>query len=268
MPRRLLSDGVLDLTRTAVGEMLARYEGRRHLYPQATPRPPSPDLDHGYIRRKWLNVHYAEGCPRATMDIYLPNGGDGPFPVILFAHGGGYFTGRKDDYETCPPLEGLERGYAVCAIDYTLSGKAIFPRQIQGGKAAIRFIRANAAQYHLAPSTLIAWGMSAGANLVAMLAVTGDRHWPELEDFSMGWAGQPCLVDACMVWSCPTTFAMVDEQLAESGLSTEMVTTGDDYVSTWYYGMPLEEAPDLAALSNPETYITPAAPPFVIMHGR
>ncbi len=124
-------------------------------------------------------------------------------------------------------------------------------------------------------------GDERGANLAAMLALTSDRRWPELEDFRMGRAGQPCLVDACMVcagqpchvdacmvWSCPTTFAMVDEQLAESGLSTEMVTTGDDYVSTWYYGMPLEEAPDLAALSNPETYITPAAPPFVIMHGR
>ena len=86
------------------------------------------------------------------MDIYLPNDGDGPIPVILFAHGGGSFTGRKDDYETYPPLEGLKRGYAVCAIDYTLSGEALFPRQIQEGKAALRFIRANAAQYHLDPS--------------------------------------------------------------------------------------------------------------------
>ena len=110
-------------------------------------------------------------------------------------------------------------------------------------------------------------GDERGANLAAMLALTSDRRWPELEDFRMGWAGQPCLVDACMVWFCPTAFAMVDEQL-ESCLSTEMVTTGDDYVFAWYYGIPVEEAPDLAALSNPETYITPAAPPFVIMHGR
>lgn len=268
MSKDLVKDGVLDLTRTTVGEVLARYEGRRHLYPQATPRPPNPDLDHSYIRRKWLNVHYAEGCPRATMDIYLPNDGDGPFPVILFAHGGGYFTGRKDDYETYPPLEGLKRGYAVCAIDYTLSGEALFPRQIQEGKAAIRFIHEYAEHYRLDPSCIIAWGMSAGANLVAMLALTGDRRWPELEDLSMGWADQPCHVDACMVWFCPTTFAMVDEQLAESGLSTAMLTRGDDYVFAWYYGLPLEEAPDLAALSNPECYVTPEAPPFVIMHGR
>ncbi|MFO7696047.1 MAG: alpha/beta hydrolase [Anaerolineae bacterium] len=268
MTDTLVQDGVLDLRRTSVADVLARYEGRRHLYAQATTRPPNPDLNHGYIHRRWLNVPYAAGCPRAVMDICLPNDGEGPFPVILFAHGGGYFTGRKDDYETYPPLEGLKRGYALCAIDYTLSGEALFPRQIQEGKAAIRFVRANAARYHLDPSTLIAWGMSAGANLVAMLAVTGDRHWPELEDYAMGWADQPCLVDACMVWFCPTTFGKVDEQLSESGLSTPMITTGEDYVFAWYYGIPLEEAPDLAALSNPETYITPSAPPFVIMHGR
>jgi|GEM_PF-4892350 len=53
------------------------------------------------------------------MDIYLPNDGEGPFPMILFARGGGYFTGDKGDDETYPPIEGLKRGYAVCAINYT-----------------------------------------------------------------------------------------------------------------------------------------------------
>jgi acetyl esterase/lipase len=110
--------------------------------------------------------------------------------------------------------------------------------------------------------------MSAGANLVAMLAVTGHATFPELEDPAMGNADQPVHVDACMVWFCPTTFGSVAQQLAESGLSTGMVTSGEGYVLSWYMGIPVEQAPDLAALSNPETYITPAAPPFVIQHGR
>ncbi|MGI6367013.1 MAG: alpha/beta hydrolase fold domain-containing protein [Anaerolineae bacterium] len=268
MERKTVNEGVLDLTRTTPAAVLARYAGRRRLYPQSVMRATNPDLDHRYIRRKWLNVPYAQGCPRALMDIYLPNDGEGPFPVILFAHGGGYFTGRKDDYETYPPLEGLKRGYAVCAIDYTLSGEALFPRPLQEAKAAVRFIRANAARYRLDPSCLIAWGMSAGANLAALLALTGDGRYPELDDPAMGWADQPSHVDACMIWFCPTTFAMVEAQLAQSGLQSAMITRGDDYVLAWELGLPVEDAPDLAALVNPETYITPQAPPFVIQHGR
>jgi acetyl esterase/lipase len=263
-----VTEGVLDLNAVSIADVLARYEGRRKVYAQAVRRPPNPPLNHGYIRRKWLDVPYALGCPAAVMDIYLPNDGEGPFPVILFAHGGGYFTGDKGDYETYPPLEGLKRGYAVCAINYTLSGQALFPRQIQEGKAALRFIRAHAGQYNLDTTCIIAWGMSAGANLVAMLATTGRPRVPELEDLGMGWADQPCHVDACMVWFCPTAFGETRRQLAESGIQTPMATQGDGYVISWYYGLPVEDAPDLAALSNPETFITAATPPFVIQHGK
>jgi acetyl esterase/lipase len=250
-----------------VESVLHRYEGKRKLY-KAERRPPNPPLDTRYIRRKWLDVPYAIGCPRAVMDIYLPNDGDGPFPVILFAHGGGYFTGDKGDYETYPPLEGLKRGYAVCAINYTLTSEALFPRQIQEGKAALRFIRANAKQYALDTSCIIAWGMSAGANLVAMLATTGYKHFPALEDYSMGNADQPCNVDACMIWFCPTYFPDTERLIVEAGVQPIHVTRGDEYVIAWYLGLPVEDAPDLSAAANPETYITAQTPPFVIQHGK
>jgi acetyl esterase/lipase len=202
------------------------------------------------------------------MDIYLPNDGDGPFPVILFAHGGGYFTGDKGDYETYPPLEGLKRGYAVCAINYTLSAEALFPRQIQEGKAALRFMRANAKQYSLDTSCIIAWGMSAGANLVAMLATTGYKHFPELEDYAMGYADQPCNVDAAMIWFCPTYFPDTQRLIEAAGVKPLHVSHGDDYVIAWYFGLPVEDAPDLCEAANPETYISAQTPPFVIQHGK
>jgi acetyl esterase/lipase len=247
--------------------ILAEYAGKRHLYPTIK-RPGNPRLNTRYIRRKWLDVPYAAGCPRALMDVYLPNDGAGPFPVILFAHGGGFFTGDKGDYETYPPLEGLKRGYAVCAINYTLSGEALFPRQIQEGKAALRFIRANAARYNLAPSCLIAWGMSAGANLVAMLATTGHERFPEFEDLAMGNADQPHHVDACMIWFCPTNLAPLAD-FALSEVEPAAVHAGPDAVMSWYFGMNLEDVPrELLALANPETHVTPVAPPFVIQHGK
>lgn len=247
--------------------VLARYEGKRYVYPTVK-RPGNPPLNTRYIRRKWLDVPYAKGRPRALMDVYLPNDGDGPFPVILFAHGGGFFTGDKGDYETYPPLEGLKRGYAVCAINYTLSGEALFPRQIQEGKAALRFIRANASRFNLDTSCLIAWGMSAGASLVAMLATTGHRSFPELEDLSMGNPDQPQNVDACMVWFCPTSLSPLAD-FAASGVEPAHAHAGPDAVMSWYFGMNLEDVPtELLDLANPETHVTPAAPAFVIQHGR
>lgn len=264
-------NGIVDLDQVSIAEILQKYEGCRKLYPRAsqTHREPNPPLNTDYIQRKWLDVPYAQGRPRAVMDIYLPNYGEGPFPVILFAHGGGYAFGDKGDYETYPPLEGLKRGYAVCAINYTLSGEALFPTQIQEGKTAIRFIRANAERYSLNPdSCLIAWGMSAGANLVAILATTGHKHFPKLEDYDMGYPDQPCNVDACMIWFCPTAFAESPRQFSELGIGNVEDHGSDDYVISWYYGLPVLEAPDLVALSNPETFITGETPPFVIQHGK
>ncbi len=247
--------------------VLARYEGERHLFPTLK-RPGNPPLNTRYIRRTWLDVPYAAGCRRAVMDIYLPNDGEGPYPVILFAHGGGFFTGDKGDYETYPPLEGLKRGYAVCAINYTLSGEALFPRQIQEGKAALRFVRANASRYHLDPSRIIVWGMSAGASLVAMLAVTGHDRFPDLEDLSMGNPDQPHHVDACMIWFCPTNLSPAAD-FAASGVEPAHVHAGPDAVMSWYFGMNLEDVPsELLDLANPETYVSPASPPFVIQHGK
>jgi len=248
--------------------ILDEYAGKRRVYPSVQ-RPGNPPLNTRYIQRKWLDVPYAQGCPRAVMDIYLPNHGDGPFPVILFAHGGGYAFGDKGDYETYPPLEGLKRGYAACAINYTLSGEAFFPRQIQEGKAALRFIRANAAEYNLDASCIIAWGMSAGANLVAMLATTGHQRFPELEDLSMGNPDQPHHVDACMVWFCPTNVLESDAELAELGITPAVQHRGPSSVWTSYLGILVDDVPpSLAALTNPETYVSPEAPPFVIQHGK
>ncbi len=266
----IVQEGIVDLNKVSIADILRKYEGQRRVYPRASQvrREPNPPLNTDYIRRKWLDVPYAEEHLSALMDIYLPNYGEGPFPVILFAHGGGYAFGDKGDYETYPPLEGLKRGYAVCAINYSLSGEAIFPTQIQEGKAALRFIRANAERYHFDTSCVIAWGMSAGANLAAMLATTGHKHYPELEDYAMEYPNQPCHVDACMIWFCPTAFAESQRQFDKIGIDNLEDYKSDDYVISWYYGIPVTEAPDLVALSNPETYISAETPPFVIQHGK
>jgi acetyl esterase/lipase len=107
-----------------------------------TPPPPS-------IENKFTDIAYATKSETQKFDIYLPNEGKGPFPMIIAFHGGGFYEGNKSRQYTAPMLQGLDHGYAVVTVDYRLSGGAKFPTAINDAKAAIRFIKVNAAQYNL-----------------------------------------------------------------------------------------------------------------------
>jgi acetyl esterase/lipase len=58
----------------------------------------------------------------------------------------------------------------VITVDYRLSDKAKFPAAINDAKAAIRFIKVNAAQYNLNSNKIALWGSSAGRNLAVLEA--------------------------------------------------------------------------------------------------
>ncbi len=150
------------------------------------------------IKNKYLDVAYAGKSAAQKLDIYLPSEDKGPFPVIVFIHGGAFKMGDKSSFEVNPALEGLKHGYAVVSVNYRLSGEAIFPAQIQDVKAAIRFIRANAGKYHLNSNKIASWGASAGGHLSAMVGTTGDIQ--EFDDASLGNATQSSQVHAVIDW--------------------------------------------------------------------
>ena len=135
---------------------------------------PFPPADVSHIIRKWQDLPYANLSPAQKLDIYLPDEGEGPFPVILHIHGGGFALGDKGDIHVLTFLKGLERGYAVVSVNYRLSGEAIFPAGLQDIKAAIRWLRANSEQYHLDGSRIAACGGSSGGNYAAMVCLTAN----------------------------------------------------------------------------------------------
>ncbi len=218
------------------------------------------------IKRKWLDVAYATISPAQKLDIYLPDGGDGPFPVIVSIHGGAFKVGDKADGQVTPMLEGLKRGYAVVSINYRLSGEAIFPVQIFDVKAAIRWIRANAKEYKFNPEKMAAWGGSAGGNLSALLGTSGNVK--ELEDLTMGNPSQSSRIQAVVDWFGPTDFLKMDEQLKASGVKNPQMHSLPNSPESELIGKNLGDAPELVQKANPETYITPDDPPFFIQHGR
>ena len=220
----------------------------------------TPDL-----HRKFLNVRYAECTDDEVMDIYLPEQGEGPFPVIVDIHGGGWYYGAKSSLKIKPVLQGLKRGYAVVSLQYTWSVHGHFPIQIYDIKAAIRYLRANAAAYHINPDKIGLWGLSAGAHL-ASLAGTGAAV-PQLEDLDMGNPRESSAVQ-CVVALYPIIdITKLERQHRQYGMNPNEACTNDESMGGMLFGMAPCKVPHLCELANPENYITKDCPPFFIQHG-
>ena len=123
--------------------------------------------------RTLRDLPYVEhGTPRQKLDLYLPAEDGKTHPLLIWVHGGGWSMGNR---YPCPSAALTSRGYAVASVGYRFSQDAIFPAQIEDCKAAVRWLRAHAAEYHLDPAHIGAAGESAGGHLVALLGTTGDQ---------------------------------------------------------------------------------------------
>src|SRR4030042_1203991 len=220
-----------------------------------------------HIKRKILDIPYADQSPTQKLDIYLPDDIAGSKPVIVSIHGGAFMGCDKSDMQIMPMLEGLKRGYAVIAVNYRLSWEAKFPALVQDVKAAVRWIRANASRYEFDPQRIAAWGGSAGAYLASMLGTSVGT--PELEDMRMGNPEQPCNVQAVVAWFGPTDFLKMDDQLAANGFCPpqDQSHNGANSPESLLLGHKITDVPELVTRANPETYIRQGGPPFFLQHG-
>jgi acetyl esterase/lipase len=226
---------------------------------------PVPPADVSHISRKWLDLPYANLSPAQMLDIYLPDEGDGSFPVVLYIHGGAFALGDKRNIEVLPYLTGLARGYAVVSVNYRMSGEAIFPAGLQDVKTAIRWVRANSTKYHFDGNRIAAWGSSSGGNFSAMIGLTANVT--EFDDHGLGNQEYPCNVQAAVDWFGPTDFLKMDEQLEENGFGPSAHSEADSPESR-YLGAKLADAPLKVEIANPMTYIHKHMPPLLIQHGR
>jgi acetyl esterase/lipase len=201
-------------------------------------------------------VYVEGGHERHKLDLYLPEKAEGPLPLIIWVHGGGWQNGSKDG---CPPLRTgyVAQGYAVASINYRLSGHAVFPAQIEDCKAAIRWLRAHAKEFSLDPQRFGVWGSSAGGHLVALIGTSGD-----VKEFDVGAnLDQSSRVQAVCDYYGPTDFtAFVTTPGYESHAT-------DASPEAKLIGGAVMQNKDKAARVNPITYVTKDDPPFLIVHG-
>jgi acetyl esterase/lipase len=217
------------------------------------------------VTKKWTNVAYASKSSSEKLDIYLPNTGNGPFPVIVAIHGGGFKMGDKNTGEVNDMLTGLNKGYAVVCVNYRLSGEATFPAAVYDVKAAIRFIKANASKYNLNPNKIAAWGDSAGANLASLLGTSAGVS--TLEDLSMGNSSQTSKVQAVVDFYGPINFLTMDDEFKASGKSSSATHNAANSFESLYMGAAITTIPDKVKQANPTTYISSNTVPFFMENG-
>ncbi len=228
-------------------------------------------IDTSQVKTKYLNVSYGNVSKNQTLDIYIPNDINGPYPVILGIFGGAWLGGSSKGSDMAPIIEGgHNHGYAVVCVNYRLSGEAKFPAAVSDCKAAVRFIKANAAKYGFNPDKIAAWGASSGGHLTAMLGTTGNVT--TLDGDTTTNSSYPSNIQAAVDWFGPTDFTKMDEQFKASGVSSMLGShSAAGSPESQFIGTAVSSNPTLAQKANPISYIstmnTATAPAFFIQHG-
>jgi len=208
------------------------------------------------------NLQYVpNGDPAQVLDLYLPkNAGDKPLPLIIWIHGGAWKAGDRFNGSAVPMAT---HGYAVAAIEYRFSQKAVFPAQIQDCQAAVRWLRANAATYGIDPDHIGVWGSSAGGHLAALLGTAGGSNaFPPIG----GNEKVSDRVQAVCDFYGPADFTTVIDQAAKEPVKNvfHFNAAGDPYSAL--IGAPLGDN-DKSRLVSPVHFVDKSDPPFIIFHG-
>lgn len=132
-----------------------------------SPAPTHADVPYGPHERNVLDFWQAKG--------------DGPRPLLVYIHGGGWTGGdKRQDPAVFQPY--LERGISYAAINYRLTGTAILPAPVHDAARAIQFLRTKAADWNINPDRIALTGGSAGACSSMWILLHDDLADPGAED--------------------------------------------------------------------------------------
>lgn len=206
------------------------------------------------------NISYVQnGHRNQVLDLFLPEQpADKPLPLMIWIHGGAWMAGNQANP---PVLYLVGQGFAVASIQYRFSSDAIWPAQAYDCKAAIRWLRANAAKYNLDPDHFGVGGDSSGGHLAAFVGTSGNAN--EMEG-DLGNTNVSSRVQAVVDWFGPTDLTLMAQQ---SGPRSMIQHNSADSPESRLVGGPIQEKKDLAKTANPVTYVDGTDPPFLIMHG-
>jgi len=152
------------------------------LPPKFGPIPPAEITTAG-VKRHTIRYAIIGGFRPPELDLYLPEG-DGPFPAVVWVHGGGYTGGSRRDFTPWLERAGmiqqvLAAGMAFASVDYRLGLEAIFPAAVHDVNSALRWLALHSPKLRLDHSRFALWGESAGGHLASLVALTRGNEFFE-----------------------------------------------------------------------------------------
>jgi acetyl esterase/lipase len=198
------------------------------------------------------DVAYLGGSRKEKADIYSPLDHDRtkPLPGIIVIHGGGFNDGDKARGRELNISENLTlKGYVCMSINYKLrrtQGQVTWPQSVHDAKAAVRYLRKEAADLGVDPDKIGVIGCSAGCNLSMMLATTGAA------DGFDAVKGEPYQDVSARVACAIGFYGAVDLM---------------NYHDMKMFAKTREEAPELYKKGSPITYLDAKDPPMLLVHG-
>ncbi len=206
-----------------------------------------------YGVRVTRGVRYGDpSVPEHTLDIYMPDAPPpGPMPVVLYVHGGGFRLLSKETHWMMA-VAFARRGYLVLNIDYRLAPENPFPAALQDVNRAWLWLLDHAERLGGDLGRIVVAGESAGANLVASLAIETSYRRSEpwaREVFDRGV--QPSAVMA----SCGIFQVSGVERLLEQVPVPRIVEDWLLEMRDGYLGGPFRETSSDIALADPLTIL-------------
>lgn len=198
------------------------------------------------VPRVERDVEYAHRFGQSlTLDIYRAPGGGVARPAVIAVHGGRWSQLDKRLLAGECAYLAIE-GFVAFAVNYRmLNGMLALPSQIDNLRAAIRFVRANAARFGADPARISLFGGSAGGQLSALAALDPDPEQPE---------GR---VRAAAIWSGFFDLAgVVERNRARGGAEPPALEIA--------IGGPPAEFPDRYRRFSPISHVRPGAPPMFV----
>jgi len=222
------------------------------------------------------DIHYADH-DETTLDVYLPETGNVPYPTVLLVHGRGV---SKDYFQGTSTIEDLnQQGYAAVSINYQ------FPTATDPGislahvACALAWVHNQGDAYNLDTENIVVFGHSTGATLAALLAARDDIS-TFLEDCPgslpenqlirgvIGYGGRYGIPSVS--FSDP---AFLDTFGEHSEVEAKMIREMFDQLSQippseWVIREELPELVRWYASFFPIAWIDGTEPPFLLVHGE
>jgi arylsulfatase A len=194
-------------------------------------------------------VYATYGQQRLSLDLYLPLGPAQDRPGVVVVRGGGWLVGdRKRFAHVASAL--ADRGVVAASIEYRTADKALFPAAIQDVKAAIRWLRAHAAQYGIDPEAIGTIGGSSGAHMALLAALTAGMA--EFEGTG-GNPATPSNVQAAVAMAVPADLLALTPE--------NKLTVGK------FLGSIPEQNAEAWRRASPISHARPDGPPVLLLHG-